>query len=216
MPARKKTIPARKTAVKKPAARKTVTKKAARKKSTRGRKPKGFTKKTFQGILEKILEGEKTLVAISQAGFSHDTFYRWIRRWDEEEDSTEYSEALKRAQLHRDQILNQGKLEEGEAELKRRAVDGWEEPRFHEGELVGTVRKYSDTCLIFMLKALAPDKYREAAQVQNHINVGNTQPLPTQAERKKMEADLADMVRGLQTAAARGSIPLVNQDDQDD
>jgi hypothetical protein len=202
MPATPKKKTASKTATKK-AARKTAVKKPA-KKSTRGCKGKNFNRATFDRILTLISQNQmKTLDAVRSSGFSHATFYDWIKRQDAATDTPELFESLKRAQMDRDIILNQGKLEEAEAELKIRGVDGWEEPVFHNGELCGTKRKYSDTCLIFMLKALDPAKYREAAQVEIHNQV-NGGPLPTQGERKKMEADLADMVRGLQAAAARG------------
>ena len=55
-----------------------------------------------------------------------------------------------------------------EAEARRRAVQGVEEPVY--GKLpgkdtgtgqVGTIRKYSDTLLIFLLKGARPEKYRE-------------------------------------------------------
>ncbi len=48
-----------------------------------------------------------------------------------------------------------------ELEGHRRAVDGWLEPKFYRGKRCGTVRKYSDTLLIFLLKGIRPDKYRE-------------------------------------------------------
>ena len=48
-----------------------------------------------------------------------------------------------------------------ETELFRRGVMGWDEPVYQGGELVGTVRKHSDACLIFALKGNAPAKYRE-------------------------------------------------------
>lgn len=48
-----------------------------------------------------------------------------------------------------------------EDEARRRAVEGWEEPVWHKGEMCGTVRKFSDTLLICLLKAHHPDKYRE-------------------------------------------------------
>lgn len=50
-------------------------------------------------------------------------------------------------------------VEELEAEAIRRARDGWLEPVFHKGGVVGHVRKYSSTLMIFMLKALKPAKY---------------------------------------------------------
>ena len=36
-----------------------------------------------------------------------------------------------------------------------------DEPRFYEGEVCGYVRKYSDTLLIFLLKARRPAKYQD-------------------------------------------------------
>lgn len=52
-----------------------------------------------------------------------------------------------------------------EAEADRRAIEGVNEPVFHEGRVCGHKRRYSDTLLIFRLKALRPDKYRERAEI---------------------------------------------------
>ena len=49
-----------------------------------------------------------------------------------------------------------------EGEALRRAKEGVEEPVFHQGQKVGTTRKYSDTLLIFLLKGAMPHKYRES------------------------------------------------------
>lgn len=48
-----------------------------------------------------------------------------------------------------------------EDELVRRAYKGVREPIFYKGEEVATVTKYSDTLLMFALKAVKPEKYRE-------------------------------------------------------
>lgn len=48
-----------------------------------------------------------------------------------------------------------------EAEARRRAVDGVDAPHFHQGSVAGTVKKYSDTLLMFLLKAHRPERYRE-------------------------------------------------------
>lgn len=53
-----------------------------------------------------------------------------------------------------------------EREAFRRAVEGVDEPVFYQGDEVGSVRKYSDTLLIFLLKAARPEKYRERTEVQ--------------------------------------------------
>ena len=47
------------------------------------------------------------------------------------------------------------------AGLVRRAFEGTDEPVYYKGEECGSVRKYSDTLAIFLLKAHAPEKYRE-------------------------------------------------------
>lgn len=48
-----------------------------------------------------------------------------------------------------------------EREAFRRAHNGVDEPVFYEGEAVGKIRKYSDVLLIFLLKGLRPEKFRE-------------------------------------------------------
>jgi hypothetical protein len=53
-----------------------------------------------------------------------------------------------------------------EAEAWRRAVEGVEEPvGWYQGKPGGTVTRYSDTLLIFLLKAHKPDKFRENISV---------------------------------------------------
>lgn len=51
-----------------------------------------------------------------------------------------------------------------EAEAQRRAVKGIEEPVFHGGKVVGSVRRYSDTLLIYMLKARDPERFCDRAR----------------------------------------------------
>jgi len=53
-----------------------------------------------------------------------------------------------------------------EDEVHRRAFEGNEEPVFWQGEICGQVKKYSDTLAIFLLKAHAPDKYRDNARLE--------------------------------------------------
>ena len=59
-----------------------------------------------------------------------------------------------------------------EEEARRRAIEGWDEPvfgslgyRLGSGE-IGTVRKYSDTLLIFLMKGANPERYRERQSVE--------------------------------------------------
>ena len=52
-----------------------------------------------------------------------------------------------------------------EAEAWRRAHKGVEEPVFYKGAICGTVQKYSDLLLMFLLKGLRPEKFREKVYV---------------------------------------------------
>lgn len=52
-------------------------------------------------------------------------------------------------------------LEKLELEMWRRAHDGWDEPVWYKGEQCGVVRRYDSALLMFALRGLAPEKYRE-------------------------------------------------------
>jgi hypothetical protein len=54
-----------------------------------------------------------------------------------------------------------------EAEAQRRAVQGVTEAVYNKGVVVGHVQKYSDLLLIFLLKARAPQKFRDNVDVTN-------------------------------------------------
>jgi len=53
-----------------------------------------------------------------------------------------------------------------EDEAHRRAFEGVDDPVFHQGEQCATIKKYSDTLAIFLLKAHNPDKYRDNAKLE--------------------------------------------------
>src|SRR3990167_4460043 len=61
-------------------------------------------------------------------------------------------------------------VEKLEAEADRRGVEGIDKGVFYLGDKVATEKQYSDTLLIFRLKALAPDKYRERQEISGQIN----------------------------------------------
>jgi len=57
-----------------------------------------------------------------------------------------------------------------ESEAYRRAVHGVEEPvGWYKGKPGGVVRKYSDVLLIFLLKGLRPEKYRERVELRGAL-----------------------------------------------
>lgn len=52
-----------------------------------------------------------------------------------------------------------------EDEATRRAYEGTKKPVFYLGGECGTIREYSDTLAIFLLKGAKPEKYRERSDV---------------------------------------------------
>ena len=80
-----------------------------------------------------------------------------------------------------------------EAEAQRRAVFGVEEPVYQGGELVGTIQRYSDTLLIFLLKGARPAKYRERYEI-------NTTGLTDE----ELDGKIAEYIRKVGVAAFAG------------
>lgn len=56
-------------------------------------------------------------------------------------------------------------------EIRRRAIDGWDEDVYQLGHFAGKVRKYSDTLLIFHAKARMPE-YRDKLDVKAQVQAG--------------------------------------------
>lgn len=73
-------------------------------------------------------------------------------------------------------IARESAADRMEAEALRRAVDGVDEPVFGSGGVgvgsvkVGSIRRYSDTLLIFLLKGIRPDKYRERRELSGKVD----------------------------------------------
>ncbi len=93
--------------------------------------------------------------ACIQANVSRETVYKWLKR--DKKFATAYNE-----------YAVPDSVDFLESEAFRRAVQGVEEPVISHGEVVYdddgnivTVKKYSDALLMFLLKARAPQKYRE-------------------------------------------------------
>lgn len=80
----------------------------------------------------------------------------------------------KRTDLKYAEFFSQAEEQAGdrlEAEARRRAVKGVNEPVFYQGAQCGVVRKYSDTLLIFLLKGARPEKYKDR-QAHEHSGPG--------------------------------------------
>lgn len=88
-----------------------------------------------------------------------------------------------------------------EMEARRRAEDGVLEPVYYQGERVGGIRKYSDTLMIFLLKAHAPEKYRDNSRIE-HTGKGGG-PIETQDVGLSDNERAARIVTLLDRARAR-------------
>ncbi len=89
--------------------------------------------------------------AAKAAGCDRHSHYNWMK------DDADYAALF-------ESIAKDMAYDRLEDEATRRAVDGWDEPVYQGGELVGFKRRYSDTLLIFMLNGARPEKYRRVTE----------------------------------------------------
>lgn len=123
-------------------------------------------KETMEATPKKI---EKFLATLSvcgnvtrsalEAGLNRTTLYR--KRSEDKDFAREWETALE---------MGNEALED---EARRRAYEGWEEPVWHKGQECGTVRKFSDTLLIVLLKAHKPEKYADRKKVDLNATIAN-------------------------------------------
>lgn len=81
-----------------------------------------------------------------------------------------------------------------EDEAVRRAMDGTLKPVFYKGQKCGTIREYSDTLLIFLLKARDPDKY--ADRVRKELTGPGGGPIQQQT-RFTSTAEFQEVLKGI-------------------
>lgn len=89
--------------------------------------------------------------AAKRAGVDRGQVYRW------QEESDQFAAAFREADLKATEVL--------EREAWRRANEGVAEPVYQHGKLVGTIQRYSDNLLMFLLRARAPERYRDRVDV---------------------------------------------------
>lgn len=116
-----------------------------------------LTPKKKKAFLERLAATGNVTDCAAALRLARPTLYR--HRKEDSEFAQAWNEAIELA------------VEVLEDEAKRRAVDGVEEPVYYKGEVCGTVRKYSDTLLIVLLKAHKPEKYREFVDHRHSGNV---------------------------------------------
>ena len=69
-----------------------------------------------------------------------------------------------------------------EAEARRRAAIGVDEPVFYKGQVVGHIRKYSDKLLMFLLKAHWPEKFRENVSIDQRVSGRDGGPVKVESK----------------------------------
>lgn len=80
-----------------------------------------------------------------------------------------------------------------EDEAHRRAFEGVDEGVYHQGVLMDTQKKYSDTLAIFLLKAHRPEKYRERSDVNVTGDINIAERLARARKRTAPPDDGSDL-----------------------
>jgi hypothetical protein len=120
--------------------------------------------------------------AAAEVGVDRSAHYRWL-------EDVEYAALFV--------VAEEQAFDNLEREARRRAVEGTEKPVYQGGELVGTIREYSDTLLIFLMKGARPSKYRERVDVTLDVKREIERLTSDPAER---EAAIAEAQRILSAA----------------
>ena len=105
-----------------------------------------------RAVLAAFQETGDVRLACKLAEVGRSSHYRWLKV------DSAYRAAMERARIMAGDIL--------EAEAHRRAVEGVEEPvGWYKGQAGGTVRRYSDVLLMFLLKGVLPERYKDRVEV---------------------------------------------------
>jgi hypothetical protein len=140
------------------------------------------TAKLKAAFLRHLAAGGNVRVAAKAVGFAVQSLYDHRHR--DPAFAAAWEEAVEAAM---DTVL--------EPEAVRRAVEGVEKPVYHQGQQVGTVREYSDTLLIFLLKGGKPDKYKDRREVFHRGTIALLEKLEQIAAMSpdELEAFLAEV-----------------------
>ena len=140
------------------------------------------TPKKKAQFLDALAQTGNVRQAAKAVGFSANRFY--VHRRQDPPFAAAWEEAMQHAM---DIVL--------EPEAIRRAVEGVEKAVYYQGEPVGTVREYSDTLLIFLLKGGKPDKYKDRREVFHRGTIALLEKLEQIAAMSpdELEAFLAEV-----------------------
>jgi hypothetical protein len=133
-----------------------------------------WTSEKGQEFLDHLREGVPVRVACRLVNISHGSIYN--HKNADPEFSAEWDEAYK---------LGTETLEQ---EARRRAVEGWDEPKFHDGVVVGYVRKFDSTLLMFLLKSRDRDRFSDKSDVNMKLDA--TVNIAEKLERRRRKAGI--------------------------
>ena len=180
-----------------------------------GTKPKGkrnLESAKRRAFLTAYTELGNITAAARAAGVARQKHYEWL------ESDPEYAKKFADAHEQAVELL--------EAEARERAVNGIQEPVIYQGELTFlpkfnrngemvmkngkpvlsdiplTIRKPSDTLLIFLLKGAKPDKYRDNAKIEHSGPGGAPIPVALKTSLANLTDEQLDSLRDLARAAA--------------
>ena len=123
-------------------------------------------------FLEVLATGASVYKAALAAGIGRRTAYDW--REDDEDFRARWDDAVESG----NDLL--------EDEAIRRGMSGVDKPVYYQGEVCGEVKEYSDTLLIFQLKARRREKYSEKIDqtVTGRVTVETVSYAPAGAEQE--------------------------------
>ena len=103
-----------------------------------------------------------------------------------------------------------------EQEAFRRALDGVEEPIFHRGVQVGSVTKYSDNLLQFLLRGRRPNVYGNQVSVRHHGEIEQTVTLSFRQDEAERIMDTVRGVLGLDRQPSLMEVPALVEAEADE
>lgn len=115
--------------------------------TTENDKPTRTRKQWIPVFLAQLAATGNVSIAAEKADIDRTHTYNW--RYKHDDFAAQWDEAMQVA------------IDALEAEARRRAVEGVDEPVYYKGELIDTIKKYSDNLLVTLLKAHRPEKFRE-------------------------------------------------------
>jgi hypothetical protein len=119
--------------------------------------PVPTARRAARDFLRLLSEGYSVTKAAAACGVPRTAFYHLRDLWPE------FAEAWRTA--------NEAAVDLMEDAAIKRAVFGVERKVYYQGEEIGSYREYSDGLLVTLLKAKAPERYRERYDINQHLDV---------------------------------------------